>query len=134
MRLQTYPTIALTHNNFAVLAMVLGFAPCGELTRIAHVVSFSDCFTMLNLGKFVLVSYGTITFMLLVHCLILRGHSRGPAYVPQKGVFRTQLSSFSNSRCTPCSALVAMTFVAICLMAERALPMAQLMPAMRSIS
>ena len=48
--------------------------------------------------------------------------------------FPIMLSNASSSRCTACSVLGPITLVEISLMAERALPMAMLVPTMRKIS
>ena len=65
-----------------IVSMVLALTPYGVLALIAHVMATSDYAAILDLGKFVAVSYGTLAFMFLVHCLILLANRVNPlAYV-----------------------------------------------------
>ena len=65
-----------------IVAMVLSLTPYGVLALIAHVMATSDYAAVLDLGKFVAVSYGALAFMFLVHCLILLANRVSPlAYV-----------------------------------------------------
>lgn len=61
-----------------IVSMVLALTPYGVLALIAHVMATSDYNAILDLGKFVLVSYGALAFMFLVHCLILLGNRVNP--------------------------------------------------------
>ncbi len=61
-----------------IVSMVLGLAPYGVLALIANVMATSDYNAILDLGKFVLVSYAVIIFMFLVHCLILAANRVSP--------------------------------------------------------
>lgn len=61
-----------------IVSMVLALTPYGVLALIAHVMATSDYNAILDLGKFVLVSYGALAFMFLVHCLILLGNRVSP--------------------------------------------------------
>ena len=61
-----------------IVSMVLGLAPYGVLALIAHVMATSDYSAILDLGKFVVVSYAAIAFMFLVHCLILLANRVSP--------------------------------------------------------
>lgn len=54
-----------------IVSMVLSLTPYGVFALIVHVMATSDYNAIVDLGKFVLVSYGAILFMFLVHCLIL---------------------------------------------------------------
>ena len=65
-----------------IVAMVLALTPYGVLALIAHVMATSDYAAVLDLGKFVAVSYGALAFMFLVHCLVLLANRVSPlAYV-----------------------------------------------------
>ena len=65
-----------------IVSMVLALTPYGVLALIAHVMATSDYAAILDLGKFVAVSYGALAFMFLVHCLILLANRVNPlAYV-----------------------------------------------------
>ena len=65
-----------------IVAMVLSLTPYGVLALIAHVMATSDYAAVLDLGKFVAVSYGALAFMFLVHCLVLLANRVSPlAYV-----------------------------------------------------
>ena len=65
-----------------IVAMVLALTPYGVLALIAHVMATSDYAAVLDLGKFVAVSYGALVLMFLVHCLVLLGNRVSPlAYV-----------------------------------------------------
>ena len=61
-----------------IVAMVLSLTPYGVLALIAHVMATSDYAAVLDLGKFVAVSYGALAFMFLVHCLILLANRVSP--------------------------------------------------------
>lgn len=61
-----------------IVSMVLGLAPYGVMALIAHVMATSDYNAILDLGKFVLVSYAAIAFMFAVHCLILLANRTSP--------------------------------------------------------
>lgn len=61
-----------------IVSMVLGLTPYGVMALIANVMATSDYNAVLDLGKFVLVSYAAIAFMFLVHCLILVGNRMSP--------------------------------------------------------
>lgn len=61
-----------------VVSMVLALTPYGVMALIAHVMATSDYLAILDLGKFVLVSYGALAFMFLVHCLIVLGNRVSP--------------------------------------------------------
>lgn len=61
-----------------IVSMVLALTPYGVLALIAHVMATSDYAAILDLGKFVAVSYGALLFMLLVHCLILLANRVSP--------------------------------------------------------
>lgn len=61
-----------------IVAMVLSLTPYGVLALIAHVMATSDYLAILDLGKFVLVSYGALAFMFVVHCLILLANRVNP--------------------------------------------------------
>lgn len=61
-----------------IVSMVLGLAPYGVMALIAHVMATSDYNAILDLGKFVLVSYAAIAFMFAVHCLILLANRTNP--------------------------------------------------------
>ena len=61
-----------------IVAMVLALTPYGVLALIAHVMATSDYAAILDLGKFVAVSYGALAFMFLVHCLILLANRANP--------------------------------------------------------
>lgn len=61
-----------------IVSMVLALTPYGVLALIAHVMATSDYNAILDLGKFVLVSYGALAFMFLAHCLILLGNRVNP--------------------------------------------------------
>ncbi|RDB61978.1 L-cystine transporter [Gordonibacter sp. 28C] len=61
-----------------IVSMVLALTPYGVLALIAHVMATSDYAAILDLGKFVAVSYGAIVFMFAVHCLILLGNRVNP--------------------------------------------------------
>ena len=61
-----------------IVAMVLGLAPYGVLALIAHVMASSDYRAVLDLGKFVLVSYAAIAFMFVVHALVLLANRASP--------------------------------------------------------
>lgn len=61
-----------------IVAMVIGLTPYGVLALITHVMATSDYHAILDLGKFVAVSYGAIAFMFLVHCLILLANRVNP--------------------------------------------------------
>ncbi len=61
-----------------IVAMVLGLAPYGVLALIAHVMASSDYRAVLDLGKFVLVSYAAISFMFVVHALVLLANRASP--------------------------------------------------------
>lgn len=61
-----------------IVSMVVGLTPYGVLALIAHVMATSDYAAILDLGKFVLVSYGAIAFMFVVHCLILLANRVSP--------------------------------------------------------
>ena len=65
-----------------IVSMVLALTPYGVLALIAHVMATSDYAAILDLGKFVAVSYGALAFMFLVHCLVLLANRVSPlAYV-----------------------------------------------------
>ncbi|WP_080799937.1 L-cystine transporter [Arabiibacter massiliensis] len=65
-----------------IVAMVLALTPYGVLALIAHVMATSDYAAVLDLGKFVAVSYGALAFMFLVHLVILFANRVSPlAYV-----------------------------------------------------
>ena len=67
-----------------VMKIVRGetLAAPGVLALIAHVMATSDYAAVLDLGKFVAVSYGALVLMFLVHCLVLLGNRVSPlAYV-----------------------------------------------------
>ncbi len=65
-----------------IVAMVLALTPYGVLALIAHIMATSDYAAVLDLGKFVAVSYGALAFMFLVHCLVLLANRVSPlAYV-----------------------------------------------------
>ncbi len=61
-----------------IVSMVLALTPYGVLALIAHVMATSDYAAILDLGKFVAVSYAALLFMLLVHCLILLANRVSP--------------------------------------------------------
>ena len=61
-----------------IVSMVVGLAPYGVLALIAHVMATSDYTAILDLGKFVAVSYAAIAVMFLVHCLILAANRVSP--------------------------------------------------------
>lgn len=61
-----------------VVAMVLGLTPYGILALIATVMASSDYGAILELGKFVLVSYGALFAVLGVHMLILLANRVSP--------------------------------------------------------
>lgn len=61
-----------------IVSMVLALTPYGVMALIAHVMATSDYLAILDLGKFVLVSYGALAFMFLVHCLIVLGNRVSP--------------------------------------------------------
>ena len=61
-----------------IVSMVLALTPYGVLALIAHVMATSDYAAILDLGKFVAVSYGALAFMFLVHCLILLANRVSP--------------------------------------------------------
>ncbi|MEA5018746.1 MAG: cation:dicarboxylase symporter family transporter [Gordonibacter sp.] len=61
-----------------IVSMVLALTPYGVLALITHVMTTSDYNAILDLGKFVLVSYGALAFMFLIHCLILLGNRVNP--------------------------------------------------------
>ena len=61
-----------------IVAMVVGLAPYGVLALIAHVMATSDYTAILDLGKFVLVSYAAIAFMFLVHAALLLANRTSP--------------------------------------------------------
>lgn len=61
-----------------IVAMVIGLTPYGVLALITHVMATSDYNAILDLGKFVAVSYGAIAFMFLIHCLILLANRVNP--------------------------------------------------------
>lgn len=61
-----------------IVSMVLALTPYGVLALIAHVMATSDYAAILDLGKFVAVSYGALAFMFLVHCLVLLGNRVNP--------------------------------------------------------
>ena len=61
-----------------IVAMVLGLAPYGVLALITNVLATSDYHAILDLGKFVLVSYAAILTMFLVHSFILMGNKVNP--------------------------------------------------------
>ena len=67
-----------------IVAMVLGLAPYGVLALIAHVMASSDYRAVLDLGKFVLVSYAAIAFMFVVHALVLLANRASPRYYLRK--------------------------------------------------
>ncbi len=70
-----------------IVSMVLALTPYGVLALIANVMASSDYQAILDLGKFVLVSYGAIAFMFLVHCLVLLLGSRVNPIVYLKKAF-----------------------------------------------
>ena len=61
-----------------IVSMVLALTPYGVLALIAHVMATSDYAAILDLGKFVAVSYGALLFMFLVHCVILLANRVSP--------------------------------------------------------
>ncbi|HIW75501.1 MULTISPECIES: L-cystine transporter [Gordonibacter] len=61
-----------------IVTMVVGLAPYGVLALIAHVMATSDYTAILDLGKFVLVSYAAIAFMFLVHAAVLLANRTNP--------------------------------------------------------
>lgn len=61
-----------------IVSMVLALTPYGVLALIAYVMATSDYAAILDLGKFVAVSYAALLFMLLVHCLILLANRVSP--------------------------------------------------------
>lgn len=61
-----------------IVAMVLALTPYGVLALIAHVMATSDYAAVLDLGKFVAVSYGALAFMFLVHLVILLANRVSP--------------------------------------------------------
>lgn len=61
-----------------IVTMVVGLAPYGVLALIAHVMATSDYTAILDLGKFVLVSYAAIAFMFLVHAAVLLANRANP--------------------------------------------------------
>ncbi len=67
-----------------IVAMVLGLAPYGVLALIAHVMASSDYRAVLDLGKFVLVSYAAIAFMFVVHALVLLANRASPLRYAKK--------------------------------------------------
>ena len=69
-----------------IVSMVLALTPYGVLALIAHVMATSDYAAILDLGKFVAVSYGALAFMFLVHCLHPAGEPRKPARLRAQGV------------------------------------------------
>ena len=67
-----------------IVSMVLALTPYGVLALIAHVMATSDYAAILDLGKFVAVSYGALAFMFLVHCLILLANRVSPLSYARK--------------------------------------------------
>ena len=67
-----------------IVSMVLALTPYGVLALIAHVMATSDYAAILDLGKFVAVSYGALAFMFLVHCLILLANRVSPLVYMRK--------------------------------------------------
>ena len=67
-----------------IVALVLGLAPYGVLALIAHVMASSDYRAVLDLGKFVLVSYAAIAFMFVVHALVLLANRASPLRYAKK--------------------------------------------------
>ncbi len=61
-----------------IVTMVVGLAPYGVLALIAHVMATSDYTAILDLGKFVAVSYAAIAFMFLVHAIVLLANRTNP--------------------------------------------------------
>ena len=68
-----------------IVSMVLALTPYGVLALIAHVMATSDYAAILDLGKFVAVSYGALAFMFLVHCLILLANRVSPSLLRAQG-------------------------------------------------
>lgn len=61
-----------------IVSMVLGLAPYGVLALIAHVMATSDFAAIVDLGKFVAVSYAALIVMFAVHMLILLANRVSP--------------------------------------------------------
>lgn len=61
-----------------IVSMVVGLAPYGVLALIAHVMATSDYTAILDLGKFVAVSYAAIAVMFLVHAAVLLANRASP--------------------------------------------------------